>query len=88
MLACPGLKTTPAEDSLRSFVLAHREFFYADERATVPNTAFVLTLWENVEEYHRLWRDKRHENYWVAAEAMEARLKKAKVKPPKYGQGK
>lgn len=88
LLACPSYKTTPDEDDLRAFLVAHKEFFYADDKATVPSVALVTTLWDQLEHYRQLWREKRHDNYWVAAEAMEARLKKAKIKPPKYGQGK
>jgi hypothetical protein len=88
LLALPGYKKSPHEDLLRAFVVAHKEFFYADEKATIPNVGLVVTLWDKVEHYLELWQQKRHENYWVAAEEMEERLKKAKIKPPKYGQGK
>lgn len=88
LFACPAYKLSADEGELKAFIVAHREFFYADSAATIPNIGLVLTLWDQVEHYRELWREKRHENYWVAAEAMEARLKKAKIKPPKYGQGK
>jgi hypothetical protein len=84
LFACPGYKISPDEDVLRSFVLAHKEFFYADPKATIPQIGYVLTLWDHVQHYLELWRSKRSENYFVAAEAMEAALKKAKIKPPAH----
>lgn len=88
LLALPSYRKSPDEEELRIFVLAHKEFFYADDKGKVPNLGLVMTLWDQIEHYRELWREKRHENYWVAAEAMEAHLKKVKIKPPKYGQGK
>lgn len=88
LLACPGYKRTSDDEDLRAFILAHKEFFYSDAAASIPNVGLVITLWDDIDKYRELWREKRHENYWVAAEAMEARLKKAKIKPPKYGQEK
>jgi hypothetical protein len=88
LFACPGFKATTAQDELRAFVLAHKQFFYADDKATTPQLDYVDVLWDRVQHYFELWRDKRHEDHYVAAEAMAEALKKTKIKPPKYGPGK
>lgn len=85
LFACPGFKTTTAQDELKAFVLEHKEFFYADAKATMPQLGFVDVLWDRIQHYFELWRDKRHNDHYVAAEAMAEALKKAKIKPPKYG---
>lgn len=88
LLAHPAYKLTNNIAELKAFILAHREFFYTDDKATIPNVALTIALWDKLEHYLQTWNEKRHENYWVAAELMEAALKKAKIKPPKYGQSK
>ncbi len=82
LLACPRYRATPDEEEIRAFTLAHKEFFYSDEDATIPHRGFVSLLWPKLQHHMELWRAKRHENYWIAAEAMEAALKHAKVKAP------
>jgi len=87
LLACPDYPSTYDEDELRRFTKAHWEFFYASDKSDEPRRAYVETLWPKIEEYHRIWRDKRDSNYWAAGAAMAADLSAAQLKKPNWPRG-
>lgn len=88
LLSCPGYRADAEEQEVRGFTVAHKEFFYADTAATVPHRDNVIALWPKLAHYREMWRERRHGNYLVAAEAMAAQLKKVHLPVPKFGQKK
>jgi hypothetical protein len=84
-LALPSYRPTEAEREIKAFVQHHPEFFYADKEQRIPHRGFVSILWPKLEHYMHTWRERRHEDYWAAADAMAKALSAARVKPPKYG---
>lgn len=76
--------STYDEDELRDFVQAHSAFFYTRDETGNPNNSLVHILWPKIEEYRRIWRDKREKDYWAAGHAMAADLKAANVRPPTW----
>lgn len=77
-------KATSEEDEMIAFIRAHPQFWWADKDHTEPKRQYVTVLWPERERYIKIWRG-RDKNYWAAAEAMAADLKKAKIEPPKFG---
>jgi hypothetical protein len=79
-----GYPSTYDEDELRDFVQAHTAFFYMRDGTANLNYSLVHILWPKIEEYRRIWRDKREKDYWAAGHAMAADLKAANVRPPPW----
>ena len=84
LCAEPDYPTTYEEDELMSFVKFHKPFFYVVGRSDEPNRGFVQMLWPKIEEYQRIWRDERGQDYWAAGKAMAADLRAANLKPPSW----
>jgi len=84
LLACPYYPTTYDDDELQAFTTAHQQFFYSDTKCRQPRRAYVEVLWENMERYLNIWREKKSEDYWAAGEAMAADLSAARVAPPDW----
>jgi hypothetical protein len=76
--------STYDEDELRDFVAAHSPFFFTPGEPGNPNNSVVHILWPKIEEYRRIWRDKREKDCWAAGHAMAADLKAANVRPPTW----
>ncbi len=84
-IASPGFQAVPHEQQIHAFTRAHPTFFWDNKEMTRPRRAFVVVLWPNLARYMKSWATGRDKNYWVAAEAMAADLKKAQLTPPKFG---
>jgi hypothetical protein len=84
LLASEDYPSTYDEDELREFTKTHWDFFYLSEKAKAPHRAFVEILWAKIEEYRRIWRERRDTDYWAAGKAMAADLSSAKVVPPTW----
>jgi hypothetical protein len=84
LVACDYYPSTYDEDDLREFTKAHWEFFYTSEEAKAPHRAYVEILWPKIEDYRRIWREKRDSDYWVAGNAMVTDLSAAKMRPPTW----
>jgi hypothetical protein len=88
LLYCPSYPASYDHDELKLFIEAHAEFFYLSFPTNwlekQVNRAFVQVLWPKIEQYRRIWREKREINYWAAGEAMTADLSAAKLKAPTW----
>jgi hypothetical protein len=84
LLGCSGYPTTYDEDELRSFIQAHKAFFYTKKNESIPNTSLVPILWPKIEDYRQIWIEQRDKDYWAAGSAMAADLASAKVEPPTW----
>ena len=80
-----GARKSLAESELRAFCFAHAQFFWADKARTTPKRPYAVVLWPHIEELAETWKKKRDEDYHVAAKAMTALLRKAKLEPPAFG---
>lgn len=83
MYALTDYKATTHEEHAIAFIRAHAAYFYSNKEMTVPRRPFAVVLWPNLKRYMKTWTDQRAKNYYAAAEAMDADLKKAKLEPPK-----
>lgn len=81
----PSKASEEEERQQRAFCVAHGQFFWTDASRSTPRRAFAVTLWPHLNELVELWKTRRDEDYWVAAKAMAAILKKAKLDPPPFG---
>lgn len=78
-------KPTTKERPMVQFVSAHAQFFWADKGRRTPHRARAVILWPHLDDLEELWRLKKSEDYHVAAKAMSAILKKAKLEVPAFG---
>jgi hypothetical protein len=85
LLNCPDYPSSYDEDDLRQFTRDHWPFFYrSNSEPWKPDLAFVQILWPKIQEYRRVWRERKNTDYWAAGRAMEADLSAAQVKPPSW----
>jgi hypothetical protein len=84
LFANPAYPTSFDEDELKSFVEAHKQFFYITGRLRTPNSSMVHVLWPKIEEYHRIWVEEREKDYWAAGHVMAADLHAANVERPEW----
>lgn len=84
LIADEEYPTTFDEDELRSFTTEHWAFFYTDKSGLRPLSHYVDILWPKIQEFVALWRERRHENYWIASNAMKEAIRAAGVAPPEW----
>jgi hypothetical protein len=84
LLACEHYPSSYDEDDLKRFTEEHWEFFYHSSSYGEPHRAFIQILWPKIEEYRRIWRERRETDYWAAGRAMQADLFSADVEAPKW----
>lgn len=82
-LACPTYQPSPEEEDLRRFALKHREFFYADQKATIPKRTTVEVLWPKIASYQEHWNKTKNESPSATAKLMAAELKAEGLPTPK-----
>ncbi len=86
-------KSMPFDDEhqqIRDLLLAHERFFFAREsKKLVPMRRNIEVLWPHVQSGALLehWRKTKAIDVWATGERMGELLKKARLKPPAWGQG-
>jgi hypothetical protein len=84
LLACEDYPSNFDEDELRQFTREHWEFFYDKSNYQTPRRSYLQILWPKIEEYRRIWRDRRDTDYWAAGRAMATDLGAAKIEVPEW----
>jgi hypothetical protein len=84
LLADPKYPSSFEEDEIRAFTKTHWDFFYASEKAAIVREGYTSILWPKIQEYLKIWREKRSADYWAAGNAMKADLGLANVQAPEW----
>ena len=70
------------EERRLAFAKKHWAFFYTSEKTATMRSAYLEILWPRIDEFVALDEEKKAENYWAAAQAMQQAIKAAGVEPP------
>lgn len=82
LIASTQYPTTFEEDEMRSFTLAHHEFFYTGSSGHSPKRASVNVLWPKIDAYLDLWRETKSSDYWSCGNLMKEDLNSAGLPAP------
>jgi hypothetical protein len=77
-------KTSAEEDELLSFMEAHKQFFWSDDRRQFPKKHYITILWPKIEDYFNTWKNTQSTSYWAAGKAMAQALESAGVAAPSW----
>lgn len=84
LLANDHYYKTYDDEEIRQFTVDHWEFYYVDEEGTLPKRANVTVLWPHIQDYVRMWRESKSEDYWAVGKKMSEDLTRAKLKSPAW----
>jgi hypothetical protein len=84
LLADPKYPSTFEEDEIRAFTKTHWDFFYTSEKSSTVRDAYTSILWPKIQEYLKIWREKKGSDYWAAGNAMISDLDKANLRSPEW----